>query len=183
MKDKLAKIGLFMLSIGLNAFQNQLPQIVSKSWLKDAITLIVDQFKTLVEVLSDDNPENEEQLEEKLKENAPKLVSDSLAIFKKYAIDPAKDTWAKSFIENQFAPLEEFTMIYLDDNPDNKGQLQEFAKKHTDPVIDQGLDGMIILAQKLPEKYKPYVDLMLIPVIEKMKAEDFTEDIFKTDPA
>lgn len=143
-----------ILKMGVNIAQGQVEKKIDNPLVEKGVLLIFPLTKELIDVLSDKNPDNEEQVRAVMLEWTNGPLADYLEQIFAAFVEKQKDENAKALIAFFTAVFVQALRIYSDDVDDNKAQLDEL------------LDGVVTGE----ETYDLILNNIIKPLLVKSKA-------------
>lgn len=143
-----------ILKMGVNIAQGQVEKKIDNPLVEKGVLLIFPLTKELIDVLSDKNPDNEEQVRAVMLEWTNGPLADYLEQIFAAFVEKQKDENAKALIAFFTAVFVQALRIYSDDVDDNKAQLDEL------------LDGVV----SGEETYDLILNNIIKPLLVKSKA-------------
>ncbi|NET30637.1 MAG: hypothetical protein F6K19_01360 [Cyanothece sp. SIO1E1] len=177
MAKKLKKIGIIPKTVALlllGQLQSLILPRIQDIKVKDLLNLFTEGFKDVVRIFGDNDLENKAQLRNVLVKHGKTIVDSIFKILEGFLLTITAQADVKEKITWFVTKFKTFIYLFVDDNPDNKAQIEAYWKDEKFIIADEGIDSIALwIDQKA--KDGPTKEL-IVSLLTELELKDIMEE-------
>ncbi|UZS00276.1 hypothetical protein [Chondrinema litorale] len=145
------RIAFALIRVALNILHARLPELIKEEWLYRFSVTKVDGITKIVNIYTDDNPDDKAQMKEFSNSYLPEVFESDTAILKEFAISQVNDEEVNQILDYHSTVLKDVLIAVTDANKDNKAQLKVIKDKYKEGSLDVGLEWFLAKTEKIKD--------------------------------